>query len=80
MGKTAKLTVSLPEELISFADQIARERKTSRSKVLSSCLWELAERHKLAQMAEGYKVVAQEQTQLAAMAKEIEHEVMPEWK
>ena len=80
MGRTAKLTVSLPEELISFADQIAREKKISRSKVLSSCLRELAERHKLAQMAEGYKVVAQEQTQLAAMAQEIEHEVMPEWK
>ncbi len=80
MGKTAKLTVSLPEELISFADQIAREKKISRSKVLSSCLRELAERHKAREMAEGYRVVAKEQKQLAAIAQEIEHEVMPEWK
>lgn len=80
MGRTAKLTVSLPEELILFADRIAREKKISRSKVLSSCLQELAERHKAEEMAEGYTVMAKEQRQLAAMAEEIEHEVLPEWK
>lgn len=80
MGRTAKLTISLPEELISFADQVAREKKISRSKVLASCLQELAERHRAADMAEGYKAMAKEQEQLAAIASEIEHEVLPEWK
>lgn len=80
MGRTAKLTVSLPEELILFADRIAREKKISRSKVLSSCLRELAERHKVQEMAEGYKVMAKEQKELAAMVSETEHEVLPEWK
>ena len=78
--RTAKLTISLPEELISFADEIARERKISRSKVFSSCLQELLTRHRTAQMAEGYKAIANEQKQLAVMASEIEHEVIPEWK
>lgn len=80
MGRTAKLTISLPRELISFADEIAREKKISRSKVLSSCLQELAEKHRIAEMAEGYKVIAKEQKHLAAAASEIEHEVIPEWR
>ena len=80
MGKTAKLTISLPEELVSFADEIAREKKISRSKVLSLCLRELAEKHRLAEMAEGYVAIAKEQKQFAAMALEIEHEVITEWK
>ena len=80
MAKTAKLTISIPKELISLADQIAKEKNVSRSKVVSSCLQDLAEKHRVAEMAEGYKAMAKEQKQLAAMASKIEHEVLPEWK
>ena len=80
MGRTAKLTVSLPRELISLADRIAKDKKISRSKVVSACLEELAEKQRAAEMAEGYKAMAKEQKQFAAMASEIEHEVLPEWK
>ena len=80
MARTAKLTVSLPKELISLADQIAKEKKISRSKVVSSCLQELAEKHRIAEMAEGYKAIAREQRKFADMAAGIEHEVLPEWK
>lgn len=80
MGRTAKVTISLPEELISFADEIARERKTSRSKVFSSCLQELEEKHRVAQMAEGYRAMAKEQRKFVAIASEIENEVIPEWR
>ena len=80
MGRTAKLTVSLPRELILLADQIAKEKKISRSKVVSACLQELAEKQRVAEMVEGYKAMAKEQKQFAAMASEIEHEVLPEWK
>jgi hypothetical protein len=31
------------------------------------------------EMAEGYRVMAKEQKQLAALASGIEHEVIPEW-
>jgi metal-responsive CopG/Arc/MetJ family transcriptional regulator len=79
MGRTAKLTISLPEELISFADEIAK-KKISRSKVFSSCLREFAERYKVVEMANGYKAMAKEQKQFAATVSEIEHEVIPEWK
>lgn len=80
MGKTGKLTISLSREMISFADKLARERKISRSQVFSSCLRELAERCRMAEMAEGYKALANEQKQFAETASAIEHEVVLEWK
>lgn len=80
MGRTAKLTISLPRELISLADRIAKEKKISRSKVVSACLQDLADKQRVAEMAEGYRAMAKEQKQLAAMASKIEHEVLPEWK
>jgi len=80
MTRTAKLTVSLPRELISLADRIAREKKISRSKVVSACLQDLAEKQRVAEMAEGYKAMAKEQKHLAAVASKMEHEVVPEWK
>ena len=80
MARTAKLTVTLPKDLISLADRVAKERKTSRSKVVSSCLQDLAEKQRIAAMAEGYSAMAKEQKQFAAMTMKIEHEVLPRWK
>lgn len=80
MGRTAKLTVSLPRELISVADRVAKERKISRSKVISACLQELAEKQKAAEMAEGYLNMAKDQKRFADMASKIIPEVLPEWK
>lgn len=80
MGRTAKLTVSLPQELISLADRIAREKKISRSKVVTACLQDLAEKQRAEAMTAGYKAMAKEQKRLAGMASQIEHEVLPEWK
>ena len=79
MGRTAKLTISLPEELISFANEIAKKKKVSRSKVISASLRMTAENYRVAEMAEGYKTMAREQKQMATIASEIEHEVIPEW-
>ncbi|MCL2679582.1 MAG: ribbon-helix-helix domain-containing protein [Dehalococcoidia bacterium] len=80
MGRTEKLTVTLPKELISVADRIAEKEKISRSKVIAHSLEELAEKLKVAEMAEGYKVLAVEQRAFAAMAAGIANEVLPEWK
>jgi metal-responsive CopG/Arc/MetJ family transcriptional regulator len=79
MGRTAKLTISLPEELISFTDEVARKKKVSRSKVISACLRAIAEIYRVAEMTEGYQAMAKENKQLAALASEIAHEVIPEW-
>lgn len=80
MANTAKLTISLPKELISLADQIAKEKKISRSKVVSSCLRDLAEKHRVAEMTEGYKAMGKEQKELVSIASKVAYEVLPEWK
>ena len=80
MVRTAKLTVTLPKNLIALADRVAKERKISRSKVVSGCLQELAEKQRVAAMAEGYMVMAKEQKRFAEIASKIENEILPEWK
>ena len=80
MGRTMKLTISLPEELILFADEFAKKKKISRSKAISLFLKELAEKQRIAEMTEGYKLIAEEQKQFTSLASGIEHEVIPDWK
>ena len=76
---TAKISLSLPKELVVLTEEIARERKVSRSKVISSCLQEMADRRKVAEMEEGYRVMAKEHGKFAKLASVIAHEVVPEW-
>jgi metal-responsive CopG/Arc/MetJ family transcriptional regulator len=77
--QVAKLTISLPKDLIALTDEIAEERKVSRSKVVSSCLQELATKRLRAEMEEGYKAMANEQRQFAKMSFELQRRVVPEW-
>jgi len=79
MSQVGRLSVSLPRYLISVADEIANERGVSRSKVVASCLQELAEKHKIAEMEEGYRVMAEENKRFAKMAFELQRRVVPEW-
>jgi len=80
MSQVVKLTISVPRDLISFADKVANERKISRSRVISACLQEFAEQRRLAELEEGYKVMAEEHRQFAAVALALAHEVVPDWK
>ena len=57
-ANVVKLTVSVPADLVKMADKVARERKTSRSKVVSSCLQELAKQRFEAELEEGYRAMA----------------------
>jgi metal-responsive CopG/Arc/MetJ family transcriptional regulator len=79
MGRTKKLTITLPGELVSVADRLAKERKMSRSKVISICLQDLAEKQKAKEMAEGYISLAKEQKEFADLASGIASETLPEW-
>lgn len=80
MGRTAKVTISLPEELVQLADRLARERKTSRSQVFQACLQDIARQKFEADLAEGYRAMAEEHKEFAERAIRIAHEVLPEWK
>ena len=59
--QVVKLTVSVPAELVKLADKVAKEKKISRSKVVSSCLQELAKQRFQADLEEGYKAMAKEE-------------------
>lgn len=78
--RAEKLTISLPRDLIQVADEIASEKKISRSKVVSSCLRELADRRLQEKMAEGYKMMAKEHLKFAREALPLASEVLHEWK
>jgi metal-responsive CopG/Arc/MetJ family transcriptional regulator len=78
-ANVVKLTVSVPAELVKMADKVARERKTSRSKVVSSCLQELAKKRFEAELEEGYRAMAKEEKRLARETFEVQAEVVPEW-
>jgi len=80
MSGLAKLTVSVPKDLISLADKVAKEKKISRSKVVSQCLEELARDREAAEMAQGYKAMAAENSAFAKTTEHVLHEVAPEWK
>jgi metal-responsive CopG/Arc/MetJ family transcriptional regulator len=53
--QVVKVTVSVPSELVKMADKVAKERKTSRSKVVASCLEELAKKRLEAELEAGYR-------------------------
>ena len=76
---TTRLTISLPKSLLSFTDEVASEKNISRSKVISDCLLEAAEKRKLAEMEEGYRVMAEENRKFTEMASAIASEVVPRW-
>jgi metal-responsive CopG/Arc/MetJ family transcriptional regulator len=80
MANTAKLTISLPQELVSLADQIAKEKKVSRSSVIASSLRDMADKRRVAEMTAGYRAMGKEQQRLAEMSAKVAREVLPEWK
>ena len=79
VAQVEKVTISLPRNLILFADEVASERKVSRSKVVSSFLQEFADKRLREQMEEGYKAMAKENQQFATLAMDLASEVLPQW-
>ena len=80
MSELAKLTVSVPKDLILLADKVAKEKNISRSKVVAHCLRELERSQKHSDMAEGYQALSGENLAVARMAEHAVREVAPEWK
>jgi len=74
--EAVKLTISLPRNLITVTDEVAHEKKISRSRVISLCLQEMAERRLRQKMEEGYKVMAKENLKFARQAIDLAHEVL----
>jgi len=74
--QTEKLTISIPRNLLLITDKIAKERKLSRSKVVSSCLQDMAEKYLQERMAEGYGKMAEEHLKFAKRSLPLVNEIL----
>lgn len=64
-SKVAKITISLPRDLLDVADRLAKERAVSRSSVIAQLLRQEERARIEALMIEGYKAMAEENRKLA---------------
>ena len=74
--RVRKVTISLPLDVLEFADDLAKRRSTSRSRVIVEALNNLKREQLRAQMAEGYKELASDNLQEADEAIELASEVV----
>lgn len=64
----AKITISLPRNLVEYADKLAQERSTTRSGVIAELLSKEEQARIHALMEEGYREMAEENRCLAEEA------------
>ena len=76
---TTRLSIYTKPELKEMVERIAKETKSSRSKVVSECLEELARRRMSELLEEGYRVMAKEHKQFANLSAEAASRVIPAW-
>ncbi len=58
--RSAKITISLPEDILAWADSLAREQGSNRSAVIAKLLKKDEEERTRELMAEGYKAMGEE--------------------
>ena len=71
-----KITVSLPQELVEFADAVAATMRISRSKVIAEAIIVRKEREEAKLAAEGYRFYAQEASEFASASLSAVSEVL----
>ena len=68
-GTTRKVTISLPGELVSYADSLAREGGSTRSAVISDLLEERRKRERDELARHGYRFYAAEAEEFVAASR-----------
>lgn len=71
------VTISIPSKLIAAVEEIVKENKTNRSKVISQCLEEFIQKRTEKLMEEGYREMAEENRLLAEQFLPIALETWP---
>jgi len=71
------ITVSVPSRLVSVVEEIVKEEKTNRSRVVSRCLENMARERMIKLMEEGYREMANENRVLAEQSLSIALETWP---
>lgn len=74
--KSAKVTISLSRKLLNYADELARERATTRSGVIAELLEKEDQAHIQALMEEGYREMAEENQRMAEEAFPLANEMI----
>ena len=61
--RSTKITISLPEDVLEWADSLAREQESNRSAVIAKLLKKEEEERTKELMAEGYEAMGEENLQ-----------------
>lgn len=77
--KKARLSVTVEPELKIAAQEIARERKTTPSGVISQCLRELTDARREESMIEYYKTMAKEHLDFADKSAKVTQKIVASW-
>lgn len=73
---TKKVTISMPEELLAFADRMAESLGKTRSAFIAALLAEARERERKRLAAEGYRFYSSEAREFAAASEAAVGEAM----
>jgi len=79
MTTCIRVTLSLPEQLVWFADMSAAKHNLSRSRFIAGLLQKVAEQEEQLVMAEGYLAMSEDNRQFAEAAVSLAEEVLPQW-
>lgn len=71
-----KITISLPQDLVEFADRVAHQADISRSQVISQALVESQVRNEKRLAEEGYRFFARESAEFAQASGQLVAEAM----
>ena len=73
------ITVSIPKRLVTIVEQVVKENKTNRSKVISQCLEDFARRRREKLMIQYYEKMAKEHEQLIPKSVGVIQKIASEW-
>ena len=78
-AQVLRVSLSIPKNIVSEIDELASSRKLTRSKIISKYLQEMIAKEKRALLIEGYKAMAKEHGEFAALSSRVAKEVLPSW-
>lgn len=76
VGKAKKVTITLTQDLLAILDGIGRREKTTRSGAVARLLRRASQAEVESQMAEGYRVMAEENLRQAELSLPAQAEVI----
>jgi metal-responsive CopG/Arc/MetJ family transcriptional regulator len=72
-----RMTVNVPRDLVELTNIIAKEKNISRSKLVSACLREMANKRLEEEMIEGYKAMSKANLKFAEESLHLASEWLP---